>query len=420
MEREVTKETRRNDRQELRDAVYAAIDFSHDTSDEEIYALIDAKMAAGERMRRLTIAERRKLRREVFAEIRELDVLQALLDDPEVTEIMVNGPEQIFIERAGRLQKYDARFSGVERLGDVIQRIVASCNRTVNEASPIVDARLKGARVNVVLKPVALNGPILTIRRFPQKRIDMEALIAYGAVSPFLAAWLNVMVKAGYNIFVSGGTGSGKTTFLNALSDAIPADARVITIEDSAELQITHVENLVSLEVRAAGMTDCREITIRDLIKASLRMRPDRIVVGEVRGEEAIDMIQAMNTGHDGSMSTGHANSTKDMLHRLETMILMGMEIPLAAVRGQLAAGIDLIVHLGRLRDHSRKVLEIAEVTGRTEAGTGEIETRTLYRFRETGYDEKEQITGVWTREAPLEKTGKLKAAGLALPADKA
>ena len=420
MKHEATAPPRRDDKRDIREAVYAAIDFAQDTADEQIYALIDREMAQGERMRRLTIAERRKLRREVFSEIRELDVLQALLDDPTVTEIMVNGPEQIFIERAGRLQKYEGRFATAERLEDVIQKIVASCNRTVNEASPIVDARLRGARVNVVLKPVALNGPILTIRRFPQKRIDTAALIGYGALSPFLAEWLNTVVRAGYNIFVSGGTGSGKTTFLNALSDAIPRDARVITIEDSAELQIAHVENLVSLEVRAAGMTDCREITIRDLIKASLRMRPDRIVVGEVRGEEAIDMMQAMNTGHDGSMSTGHANSTRDMLHRLETMILMGMEIPLPAVRGQIAGGIDLIVHLGRLRDHSRKVLEIAEVTGRTEAGSGEIETRTLYRFRETGYDEKERICGTWVREAALEKTGKLKAAGLALPADEA
>ncbi|MBR0091856.1 MAG: CpaF family protein [Lachnospiraceae bacterium] len=406
-----------DDKKSIREAVYGAIDFAQDTSDEQIYALIDREMASGERMRRLTIGSRRQLRREIFAEIRELDVLQALLDDPDVTEIMVNGPEQIFIERAGRLMLYDKCFSSAERLGDVIQKIVASCNRTVNEASPIVDARLKGARVNVVLKPVALNGPILTIRRFPQHRIDMEALIRFGALDAYLASYLQTLVRAGYNIFVSGGTGSGKTTFLNALSDAIPVDARVITIEDSAELQITHVPNLVSLEVRAAGMTDCREITIRDLIKASLRMRPDRIVVGEVRGEEAIDMIQAMNTGHDGSMSTGHANSTRDMLHRLETMILMGMEIPLAAVRGQLAAGIDLVVHLGRLRDHSRKVLEIAEVTGRTDPAGGEIETRTLYRFREKGVGEDDRITGTWEEEGLLENRGKLKAAGLALPA---
>ena len=405
----------REHKQTIRNDIYAALDFSHDTSDAQMYALIDRQIASHGLNRSLSLQDRLRLRREVFSEIREYDVLQELLDDPDVTEIMVNGPQQIFVERAGKLMRHDKGFASAEKLEDVIQRMVASCNRAVNEASPIADARLKGARLNVVLKPVALNGPILTIRRFPKERITMRHLIRFGAIPEELAAYMQTLVKAGYNIFVSGGTGSGKTTFLNALSDAIPADARVITIEDSAELSITHVANLVSLEVRASNAEDCKEITIRDLIRASLRMRPDRLIVGEVRGAEAIDMIQAMNTGHDGSMSTGHANSTRDMLLRLETMILMGMDLPLAAVRGQLKSAIDIIVHLGRLRDHSRKVLAVSELTGKTDLQSGEIETKTLFRFVETDMRDG-VVLGKWEKEHELEKTGKLQNAGLTLP----
>ena len=312
----------------------------------------------------------------------------------------MNGPGEIFVERAGRISRHKETFESAQKLSDVVQQIVAGCNRVVNEASPIVDARLKnGARANIVLAPVALDGPILTIRRFPEQPITMQGLIAFGALPEALFEFLSVLVRSGCNIFISGGTGSGKTTFLNALSDSVPGDERVITIEDNAELQIRHIPNLVRMEARNANVEGCQEITIRDLIKSSLRMRPDRIIVGEVRGSEAIDMIQAMNTGHDGSMSTGHANSTKDMLSRLETMILMGMELPLQAVRRQIASAIDVIVHLSRMRDKSRKLVEICEVTGQIDAVTGEVETRPLFQFRETGQDAAGNITGVWEKQ---------------------
>ncbi|MBR0165059.1 MAG: CpaF family protein [Lachnospiraceae bacterium] len=404
-------------RKKIRDEVFHVLDPGRDTSDEEMYALIDRSMAQNTYVRQMSVAQRRMIRRDVFASIRELDVLQPLLDDPEVTEIMVNGPEHIFVEREGRLMKHEAAFSSAQKLEDVIQQIVAGCNRVVNESSPIVDARLAdGSRVNIVLRTIALNGPVITIRRFPKERITMEHLIRFGSVTKELCAYLRILVRAGYNIFIAGGTGSGKTTFLNALSDHIPEDARVITVEDNAELQITHIPNLVRMEARNANVEGCREITIRDLIKSSLRMRPDRIVVGEVRGDEAIDMVQAMNTGHDGSMSTGHANSTVDMLARLETMILMGMDLPLSAVRRQLAAGIDIIVHLGRLRDRTRKLLEISEVTGYVDAASGEIETKPLFRFRETGTGSDHRITGRWEKVHALQNTQKLEAAGLVLP----
>jgi len=348
-----------------------------------------------------------------------LDVLQQLVDDPNVTEIMINGKDQIFIEKSGKLQKYEIQFESTEKLEDVIQQIVAKCNRVVNEASPIVDARLdNGARVNVVLDPIALNGPIVTIRRFPDHPITMEQLIKFESISPFLSAYLSCLVQAGYNIFVSGGTGSGKTTFLNALSDSIPNDERIITVEDNAELQILHIPNLVRLESRNANVEGCREITIRDLIRSSLRMRPDRIIVGEVRGSEAIDMIQAMNTGHDGSMSTGHANSSADMLSRLETMILMGMDLPLAAIRRQLASGIDIIVQLGRLRDKSRKILEVCEITGKISKDTGEVEIRPLYVFTETEQKENGKVKGEWRKANELQNMAKLKAAGILLPSE--
>ena len=337
---------------------------------------------------------------------------------PKLREIMVNGTEGIFIEKGGRLLRHAARFSEADRLEDVIQQIVAPCNRVVNASQPIVDARLPdGARVHVVLPPVSIGGPVVTIRRFPKDPLRMQKLIALGSLSPALAAYLSALVRSGCNLFVSGGTGSGKTTFLNALSDSIPEDERVITIEDNAELQIRHVPNLVRLEARNANVEGCQEISIRDLIRASLRMRPTRIIVGEVRGGEAIDMIQAMNTGHDGSMSTGHANSARDMIARLETMVLMGMDLPLQAIRGQIAKGIDLIVHLGRLRDHTRRVLEIVEVTGRLERDSGEVELQPLFRFEETGQEADGRILGEWRKYGDYSQMHKCVAAGVTLPA---
>ena len=324
---------------------------------------------------------------------------------------MINGPEHIFIEKNGKLSRFELKFESKEKLDDVIQQIVAACNRVVNEASPIVDARLEnGARVNVVLAPVALNGPIVTIRRFPDEPITMKKLISFGSIPEEVCVWLEKLVRARYNIFISGGTGSGKTTFLNALSNYIPKEERIITIEDSAELQILNIPNIVRMETRNANVEGCKEISIRDLIKASLRMRPDRIVVGEVRGGEAFDMMQCLNTGHDGSMSTGHANSSKDMLSRLENMILMGMDLPLNAIRQQIASGIDIIIHLGRLRDKSRKVLEIVEVLGFENEN---IELKTLYKFEETGEDENGRILGVLQQKGELEYVDKLKTAGI-------
>ncbi len=397
----------------IKDDILSDLDFLRDIDDEEMLERIDKSILRVCRRKNIPIEEKIKLRKDLFFSIRKLDVLQNLVDEPSVTEIMVNGTDNIFIERDGRIVRYDRCFESTEKLEDVIQQIVSKCNRVVNESSPIVDARLEnGSRVNVVLKPVALNGPIITIRRFPDKPITMEKLIEIGSIPKELADFLQTLVKAGYNIFVSGGTGSGKTTFLNALSDSIPSEDRVITIEDNAELQILHVPNIVRMETRNANVEGCKEITIRDLIKSSLRMRPTRIIIGEVRGEEAVDMLQAMNTGHI-SMSTGHANSAGDMLSRLETMVLMGMEIPLSAIRGQIASGIDIIVHLGRLRDRTRKVLEIAELTGNVDRKSGDIELRPLYRFVETGTDSNMKIKGEWKKINELEKTEKLAAAGL-------
>lgn len=388
-----------------------SIDYSRESSDEEIQELIDTMLILESKKMPLTLSERDRLRRELFHAIRKLDVLQEFVDDPQVTEIMVNGPDNIFVEREGRLYKSELAFESEEKLQNVVQQIVSDCNRVVNEASPIVDARLQnGSRVNVVLNPVALNGPILTIRRFPEKPVTMENLISFGSVTREVCEWLGRLVQAKYNIFISGGTGSGKTTFLNALSNYIPKEERIITIEDSAELQIRSIPNLVRMETRNANVEGCREITIRDLIKTSLRMRPDRIIVGEVRGGEAFDMMQCLNTGHDGSMSTGHANSSVDMLSRLENMILMGMEIPLDAIRQQIASGIDIIVHLGRLRDKSRKVLEIVEVLGYEQ---GKIQLQSLYRFMETGEDEKGRVLGELVKKGELTYVEKLQSAGL-------
>lgn len=395
----------------LKEKLAESIDYSSESTDEEIQELIDEMLIKESKQFPMTLAERGRLRKELFHAIRKLDVLQELVDDTHITEIMVNGPDCIFIEKDGKLSRSDLHFESLEKLQNVIQQIVSDCNRVVNEASPIVDARLSnGARVNVVLDPVALNGPIVTIRRFPDKPIMMEDLISYGSVTREVCDWLGRLVCAKYNIFVSGGTGSGKTTFLNALSYYIPKKERIITIEDSAELQILDVPNLVRMETRNANVEGCREITIRDLIKTSLRMRPDRIIVGEVRGGEAFDMMQCLNTGHDGSMSTGHANSSKDMLSRLENMVLMGMDIPLMAIRQQIASGIDIIVHLGRLRDGSRKILEIVEVLGFEE---GEIMLKLLYRFVETGQDTEGKIVGTLQKEGELTYVEKLWSAGL-------
>ena len=398
-------------RKELKNKLTASIDYSRDVTDEEIKDLIDELLIREGKQRSISLAEKEMLRKELFHAVRKLDVLQELVDDSEITEIMINGPEHIFIEKKGRLSGLNLRFESKEKLEDVIQQIVAACNRVVNEASPIVDARLSnGARVNVVLAPVALNGPIVTIRRFPDRPITMEDLVSFGSIPQEVCDWLQSLVEAKYNIFISGGTGSGKTTFLNVLSNYIPKEERIITIEDSAELQILNIPNLVRMETRNANVEGCREITIRDLIKTSLRMRPDRIIVGEVRGGEAIDMMQCLNTGHDGSMSTGHANSSKDMLSRLENMVLMGMELPLKAIKQQIASGIDIIIHLGRLRDKSRKVLEIVEVLGFWE---DEIQLKVLYQFEEEGEAEDGKVLGSLQRKGELTYVEKLKSAGI-------
>lgn len=381
------------------------LDFSKELGEEELFELIDQKIHETALKRGLWLEERKQMRKEIFRAMRQLDILQELIEDPTVTEIMINGKDHIFVERAGNLFRWENGFDSEEKLDTIIQQMVSGCNRVVNEASPIVDARLgNGSRVNVVLKPVALNGPIVTIRRFPEKPMDMEKLIGLGALREDHSAFLEKLVQAGYNILISGGTGSGKTTFLNALSNFIPKSDRVITIEDSAELQITAIENLVRLETRNANVEGCKPVTIRDLIKTALRMRPDRIIVGEVRGAEAVDLLQAMNTGHDGSLSTGHSNSAADLLSRLETMVLMGMDLPIAAIRQQIASAVDIIVHLGRLRDKSRKVLEIMEVCGYAE---GSVRLQPLFLYR---YD-REKLE----KEGELINVAKLRAAGIIL-----
>lgn len=401
----------------IKSKVLQALDFSKDISDEEMLELIDRELFGSTRGLAISMESRKNLRLQIFHSIRKLDVLQELVDDPEVTEIMINGVDNIFTERNGRIIKQKLGFESKEKLEDIVQQIVASCNRVVNESSPIVDARLAdGSRVNIVLSPVALNGPIITIRRFPENPMTMEKLIEFGALTPYIRDYLALLVKAGYNIFISGGTGSGKTTFLNALSNYIPKDLRVITIEDNAELQIREVPNLVRLEARNANVEGCKEITIRDLIKSSLRMRPDWIIVGEVRGSECVDMLQAMNTGHM-AMSTGHANSAADMLSRIETMVLMGMDIPLSAIRGQIASGIDIVVHLGRLRDRSRKVLEICELSKEPDPVTGKIKTNTIFKFEETGTKDDGRIVGEWRKVGDITNSEKLFSAGITLPA---
>lgn len=367
--------------QAIRDLLMEKLDMSREMTDREILDEIDQLILNRMRDSYISLNEKLQLRQELFYSVRKLDVLQELIEDETVTEIMVNGPDAIFVERGGRLGKWDKSFTSREKLEDVIQQIAGRCNRVINESMPIVDARLEnGARVNAVISPVALNGPILTIRRFPDSPITMDRLIALGSLTCECARFLKALVRARYSIVIGGGTGSGKTTFLGALSDYIPEDERIITIEDNAELKIQGVENLVRLEAKMANMEGAVSVSIRDLIKTALRMRPDRIVVGEVRGGEAVDMLQALNTGHEGSLSTAHANSARDMLSRLETMTLMGVDLPLEAIRRQIASGVDILIHLGRMRDKTRKVLEITEVCGYEK---NEIITRTLFRREE-------------------------------------
>lgn len=349
----------------------------------------------------------------VYSSIRGFGLLDSIIKDDTITEVMVNGPNDIFIEKKGKLIKLNQTFESERRLEDIIQRIVGLAGREVNQANPIVDTRLPdGSRVNVVLPPISLVGPVVTIRKFSKTPMTIEQLIKYGSITKEIAEKLQMFVKAKYNIFISGGTGSGKTTFLNALSNYIPHDERVITIEDSAELQIVNIDNLVSLETRNANASGKGLITIRDLIKSSLRMRPERIIVGEVRGGEALDMLQAMNTGHDGSLSTGHANSVRDMLSRLETMVLQGSEgLPLAAIRQQIGSAIDIIIHLSRLRDHSRKTMEITEVVGLED---GEIKLNPLYVFEEDENSTLEKVSGSLKRtENKLINDYKLRLSGI-------
>ena len=394
----------------LYEQIMLRMDMTRETGEEELQEIIRSVLEQASEEEYIPLQDKIRVSRELFNAFRRLDILQELIEDEEITEIMVNGTDNIFYEKGGRLYRSDRRFLSEERLSDVIQQIVGESNRYVNESSPIVDARLRdGSRVNVVLKPVAVNGPIMTIRKFPSEAVTMKDLIRMGSVTEEAADFLKKLVVSKYNIFVSGGTGAGKTTFLNAMSDYIPKDERIITIEDNAELQIQGVENLVKLEARSANLEGEGAITIRDLIRSALRMRPDRIIVGEVRGDETVDMIaSAMLNGHSGSMSTGHANNPEDMLNRLETMMMMGIDLPLPAIQRQIASALDIIIHLGRLRDRTRKVLRIDEVLSYTG---GRIETNTLYEFQEEGM-ENEKIKGCLMKAGSIENKGKLLAAG--------
>ena len=401
----------------LKEDVTRLVDLSK-VSDEQLKAqignLVQAKVEAGELDRNLGETYIQTIVQNVFSSIRGLGILDKLLADEDITEIMINDYDQIYVERAGKLSRYEnGSFESREQLTDIIQKIVGKAGREVNQASPIVDARLEdGSRVNVTLPPIALNGPTMTIRRFSKEPMTMERLVSYGSITSEIAEQLRLLVQARYNIFISGGTGSGKTTFLNALSNFIPKDERLCTIEDSAELQIVGVENLIRMETRNANSSGSGEITMKDLIKTSLRMRPDRIIVGEVRGAEALDMLQAMNTGHDGSLSTGHANSSRDMLSRLETMVLQGAAgFPLEAIKQQIGSAVDIIIHLSRLRDHSRKVMEISEVVGYQN---GEIILNPLYVFAEDERSTCEKVSGSLVRTTnPLVHVEKLHAGGI-------
>lgn len=382
-------------------------------SDEDLEDRVEEIVTEKLRNRYCPVEQKVSIVKQVYSSIRGFGLLDSIISDDSITEVMINGADNIFIEKSGKLQKLDKQFESQRRLEDIIQRIVGLAGREVNQANPIVDTRLPdGSRVNVVLPPIALCGPTMTIRKFSKTPMTIERLIQYGSLTQEIADKLELLVRAKYNIFICGGTGSGKTTFLNALSNYIPKDERVITIEDSAELQITGVENLVSLETRNANASGAGQITIRDLIKSSLRMRPERIVVGEVRGGEALDMLQAMNTGHDGSLSTGHANSTRDMLSRLETMVLQGAAgLPLEAIRQQIASAVDIIIHLSRLRDHSRKTMEITEVVGYEN---GQIILNPLYVFEEDEKSTLEKVHGSLKRtKNPMVHTFKLQLTGI-------
>jgi len=381
---------------------------SDEELEERIEDIVEQRLAG----QYCSIEQRLSIVRQIYSSIRGFGLLDSIISDDTITEVMINGPEHIFIEQNGRLFKLDKQFESQRRLEDVIQRIVGLAGREVNQANPICDTRLPdGSRVNVVLPPIALCGPVLTIRKFSKTPMTIEKLISYDSITQEIADKLELLVRAKYNIFISGGTGSGKTTFLNALSNYIPKDERVITIEDSAELQIEGVENLVSLETRNANASGAGQITIRDLIKSSLRMRPERIIVGEVRGGEALDMLQAMNTGHDGSLSTGHANSTQDMLSRLETMVLQGSSgLPLEAIRQQIASALDIIIHLSRLRDKSRRTMEITEVVGYEN---GKILLNPLYVFEEDENSTLEKVSGSLKRtNNPMKNDFKLRISG--------
>ncbi len=398
--------------QELRKYVLENFPLSK-LSDDELSSQIEDLTAKRTEGRYIPIDQRVQIANQIFSSIRGFGILDTIMEDDTITEIMINGPDNIFIEQKGRVHKLETKFESERRLEDVVQRIVSLAGREVNQASPIVDTRLpNGSRVNVVLPPISLRGPIITIRKFSKEPMTIQKLIEYGSLTDPVAEVLKLLVRAKYNIFISGGTGSGKTTFLNALSNFIPKDERIITIEDSAELQIEGVDNLVSLESRNANSSGAGEITIRDLIKSSLRMRPDRIIVGEVRGGEALDMLQAMNTGHDGSLSTGHANSTRDMLSRLETMVLQGTQnMPLQAIRQQISSAVDIIIHLGRMRDHTRKTLEITEVLGIDRQG--DIELNPLYKFEEDKNSTLEHVSGILKRtQNKMQNVSKLQMAG--------
>lgn len=399
------------DKEDIKNRVLESIDMTREVNREELHRIIDETIRESVNCKYIPIESRWKLHSYIYNAIKGLGVIEELLDDDTITEIMVNGAKNIFIERYGTIEKIDSEIESEEKLNDIVQQIVGDTNRRVNESTPIVDTRLKdGSRVNVVLPPISLDGTILTIRKFAKEEIKIEDLIRWQSISREASEFLRKLVETGYNIFISGGTGSGKTTFLNVLSNFIPKDSRVITIEDSAELQIKSIKNIIRMEARAPNSDGENAITIRDLIKTSLRMRPDRIIVGEVRGEEALDMLQAMNTGHDGSMSTGHSNSPGDMLSRLETMVIMGIEMPLKAVRAQIASGIDVIVHLGRLRDRSRRVLEIDEVQGITD---GEIQLGKIFEFKEIGENNGKIVGKLERTDNTFLHVEKLEAGGI-------
>lgn len=396
--------------EKIRKQVLSDIDVSRDIDDEEIWDIISRTTSEEVKKKNINLKDRIELEKRVFDSLKRLDVLQDLIDDTEVTEIMVNGPDTIFYEKNGSIHQYAGRFSSEEKIQDIIQQIVGKHNRVVNQSSPIVDTRLvDGSRVNIVLFPISLGGSAISIRKFPKEPFDMKKLIELGSVTEEVSNVLKLLVKARYSIFISGGTGSGKTTFLNALSQYIPEDERIITIEDSAELQLLGAKNIVRMETRNANVEGVVPITIRDLIRTALRMRPDRIIVGECRGAETLDMLSAMNTGHDGSLSTGHANSCRDMLSRMETMVLMGQELPLSAIRSQIASGINIIIQLGRLRDKSRRVLEIAELDGIVD---GEIVLNTLYKFEEIS-EKDGRVIGELVQKGKLKSRTKLEAAGM-------